>query len=61
MRPLGQLRTVTPETVALEALTMMSREDINQLPVASEGRLEGVFTRSHVLRFLYTHAELHHD
>lgn len=61
MRPLGQLHTVTPETPALEALVMMSREDINQLPVVSNGRLEGVFSRSHVLRFLHTHAELHHD
>jgi Zn-dependent protease/predicted transcriptional regulator len=59
MRPLGQLRTVTPETPALQALAMMSREDINQLPVISNGRLEGIFSRTHVLRFLQTHAELH--
>ena len=61
MRPLGQLRTVAPETPALQALETMSREDINQLPVVSNGRLEGVFSRSHVLRFLQTHAELHGD
>lgn len=41
MPPLSQLRTVTPETAALEALAMMSREDINQLPVVSDGRLGG--------------------
>jgi Zn-dependent protease/predicted transcriptional regulator len=57
MRPLGQLRTVAPDTPALQALELMSREDINQLPVISGGRLEGVFSRGHVLRFLRTHAE----
>jgi Zn-dependent protease len=58
MRPLGQLRTVAPDTPALQALELMSREDINQLPVVSNGRLEGVFSRGHVLSFLRTQAEL---
>jgi Zn-dependent protease/predicted transcriptional regulator len=58
MRPLGQLRTVAPDTPALQALELMSREDINQIPVISGGRLEGVFSRGHVLRLLLTHAEL---
>jgi Zn-dependent protease/CBS domain-containing protein len=59
MRPLSQLRIVAPDTPALQALELMSREDINQLPVISDGRLEGVFSRGHVLQFLRTHAELH--
>jgi Zn-dependent protease/predicted transcriptional regulator len=59
MRPLSQLRTVTPETPAIQALELMSREDMNQLPVISDGHLEGVFSRGHVLRFLSTQAELH--
>jgi Zn-dependent protease/predicted transcriptional regulator len=61
MRPLSQLRTVAPETPAIQALELMSREDMNQLPVISDGHLEGVFSRSHVLRFLSTQAELHHN
>jgi len=36
----------------------MSREDIDQLPVISDGHLQGVFSRSQILRFLRTHAEL---
>ena len=36
----------------------MSRNDINQLPVVSNGRVEGVLSRSHVLRYLQTYAEL---
>jgi len=39
----------------------MSREDMNQLPVISDGHLEGVFSRGHVLRFLSTQAELHRN
>jgi Zn-dependent protease/predicted transcriptional regulator len=53
MRPLGQVRTVLPETPALQALQMMGRDDINQLPVVANGHLEGVFSRSHVVRFLH--------
>ncbi|HEY7616334.1 MAG TPA: site-2 protease family protein [Terriglobales bacterium] len=58
MRPVAQLRMVTPETPAVEALELMSREDINQLPVVSDGHLEGVFSRGDVLRFLQTRIEL---
>lgn len=61
MRPLGQLRTVAPDTPALQALELMSREDINQLPVISDGHLLEVFSRGHVLRFLRTQAELHRN
>ena len=59
MRPLSQLRTIAPDTPAIQALEIMSREDINQLPVLSNGRLEGVFSRKHILGFLQNYAELH--
>jgi Zn-dependent protease/predicted transcriptional regulator len=58
MRPLGQVRTVSPETPALQALQMMGRDDINQLPVVSNGHLEGIFSRSHIVRFLQAHTQL---
>jgi CBS domain-containing protein len=58
MRPLSQLQTVAPDTPALQALETMSRLDINQLPVLSNGHLEGIFSRTHVLSFLQNHAEL---
>jgi Zn-dependent protease/predicted transcriptional regulator len=60
MRPISQVRAVTPETPALQALEMMTRDDINQLPVISNGHLEGIFSRTHVLRFLQLHSELQH-
>lgn len=59
MRPLEKLNTVAPDTPAQLALQTMGREDVNQLPVVSNGRIEGIFSRSHVLHFLQTHAELH--
>jgi CBS domain-containing protein len=58
MRPLDQLRTVTPETSVTAALETMGRQDVNQLPVVSDGRLEGVISRGHVLHLLQTGAEL---
>jgi Zn-dependent protease/CBS domain-containing protein len=61
MRPLAQLRTVAPDTPAIQALELMSREDINQLPVISDGHVRGVFSRGQVLRFLRTQAELHRN
>lgn len=58
MRPLSQLRTVSPETPVVQALEMMGREDLNQLPVVSEGQLQGILSRGNIMGFLRTHAEL---
>ena len=58
MRPIGELRTVGPQTPAVQALQLMGREDMNQLPVISDGHLEGVVTRGHLLQFLSAHTEL---
>jgi CBS domain-containing protein len=59
MRPFRQLRTVTPDTPAVQALEILSRDDINQLPVVSDGHLEGVFSRGQVMRFLQANTGLH--
>jgi Zn-dependent protease len=58
MRPLARLRTVAPDSSVLKALETMAREDVNQLPVLSNGRLEGILSRSHVLGLLQTRSEL---
>ena len=58
MRPIHQLRTVTADTPVIEVLETMGREDVNQLPVVSDGRLEGVISRDQVLRYLQTRIEL---
>lgn len=58
MRPLEQLRTVAPETPVTEALEVMGRDDLNQLPVVSDGRLAGIISRAHIVQLLQTRAEL---
>jgi CBS domain-containing protein len=58
MRSLEGLRTVGPERPVAEALEMMGREDVNQIPVVQQGRLAGIVSRAHILRVLQTRAEL---
>jgi len=58
MRPLKDLRTVSPRTSVTKALEVMSRDDLNQLPVVKDDRLEGIISRSHILRLLQTRTEL---
>lgn len=58
MRPLEDLRTVTPDASLNSALDLMGRYDLNQLPVVSDGHLEGVLSRAQLLRYLHTRMEL---
>jgi Zn-dependent protease len=58
MRSLESLRTVSPERPVADALEMMGREDVNQMPVVQEGKLAGIISRGHILRVLQTRAEL---
>jgi CBS domain-containing protein len=56
--PLERVHTVSPDTPLNQALELMTSSDVNQLPVISNGELVGVITRSQVLQFLQTRAEL---
>ena len=58
MRALENLRTVGPERPVEEALEVMGREDVNQIPVVQNGRLAGIISRGHIMRVLQTRAEL---
>ena len=58
MLTLEKLHAVKPATSLTEALETMGREDINQLPVMSDGHLDGIISRGHILRLLQTRAEL---
>ncbi len=58
MVPLKQLHVVSPETSAEQALELLTRQDINQVPVVSDGHLVGMFSRGQVIRYLQAHAEL---
>jgi Zn-dependent protease len=58
MRPLRAVRTIRPDALVTQALDMMSDEDVNQLPVVSNGSVMGTISRSDVLRLLRTRSEL---
>lgn len=58
MVPFDRVKTASPDMPVAEALEMLGRADVNQLPVVSGGRLEGVISRDRVLRFLVMRAEL---
>jgi Zn-dependent protease/CBS domain-containing protein len=58
MKPLEKVRAVTPETAAMEALELMAREDLNQLPVISNHHVEGMLSRSNILEALRSRREL---
>jgi Zn-dependent protease/CBS domain-containing protein len=58
MIPLKQLHVVTPDTAAVQALDLLTKQDVNQMPVVSDGHLVGVFSRGQVMRYLQAHAEL---
>ena len=58
MRPLNSLHTVTADRPLAEALEMMGREDVNQIPVVQQGKLAGIISRAHIMHVLQTRAEL---
>lgn len=58
MLPAAQLRAVPPDMPASEALELMAREDLNQLVVVSDDKLQGLFSREQVVQFLQLHSGL---
>jgi CBS domain-containing protein len=50
MRPLTAVHPVDPNLAADAALELMGRENVDQLPVIANGRLEGIVTRSLLIR-----------
>jgi CBS domain-containing protein len=58
MRPLDELHAVKPDTPLMEALETMGRYDLNQLPVVSDGHLDGILSRAHVLGYLQNRTDL---
>lgn len=57
MKPFETMQWVDPGTDLRRVLEVMDRDDVNQVPVVSEGRLEGLIRRENLLRFISTRAE----
>ncbi len=58
MLPLSSVRAVSPDMLAVDAIELMGRENLTELAVVSNGNLEGIFSRSQVLRFLQLYGGL---
>jgi Zn-dependent protease/predicted transcriptional regulator len=57
MRPLEKVHSIAPETPAVEAIELMAREDLNQIPVMADHRVEGMITRARILQVLRARME----
>jgi len=58
MTPVDRVKVTNPEQDALSILEDMDENDINHMPVVSEGRVIGLITRDNLMRFLRTRSEL---
>lgn len=58
MTPASQLATVSSADDALDALKLISRRGVNQLPVVDNERLRGLVRREDVLRWLSLYGEM---
>jgi Zn-dependent protease/CBS domain-containing protein len=58
MVPADQLRVARPEQDALSIIEQMNQNDINQMPVVSNGKVVGLITRDNLVRALRTRTDL---
>ena len=58
MLTFDKLRTIAPESPVIDALEVMTRDDLNQLPVISRGALQGFISRADLLGLLRNRTEL---
>ena len=58
MLPLTKIHAVRESSNVSDVLEVMSREDVNQLPVMSNGHLEGIVSRRQILRLVQTRMEM---
>jgi CBS domain-containing protein len=58
MRPASKVHAVTPGVPARDALETMARDNVHQLPVIVNGKVEGIITRAHVLEAMRSRQEL---
>ena len=60
MLPLDKLHAAAPDEPALGVLERMQSEDINQMPVISDGQIVGMIGRDTILRALQTRLQVGH-
>jgi Zn-dependent protease len=60
MMPFDRMLSASPEEPALGVLQRMQTEDVNQMPVISDGQIVGMIARDTILRVLQTRLQLGH-
>jgi CBS domain-containing protein len=58
MKPIQQVRIVSPETPVMDALEMMAQADLNQVPVVANQQVVGMLARGDILQALRARTEL---
>jgi Zn-dependent protease/CBS domain-containing protein len=58
MVPLGQIKAVSPDEDLGNVLQLLTENDINQVPVISEGKVVGMVARDNLINFINTRNEL---
>ncbi len=58
MRPIDEVHSLPPDAPALQAMEMMGRQDVNQIPIVMGGQLQGIVTRAHLLQVIHSRSEL---
>ncbi len=60
MQPLDKIQWASPDEPALAILERMQSNEINQMPVLSEGHVVGMIARDSIVRVLQTHLQVGH-
>jgi CBS domain-containing protein len=55
MKPARELTAVAPRDDAMDVLLLLSRRDVNQVPVVDNGHLAGLVRRADILHWLALH------
>ncbi|MCV4691122.1 CBS domain-containing protein, partial [Escherichia coli] len=58
MKSFDGVVTVDPDLPAIEALDLIGKNGVNQLPVVENGKLHGIISREQILNYLFMRDEL---
>lgn len=58
MKPFHGIVTVSPNIPAIEALELIGKNGVNQLPVVENGKLLGIISREQILNYIFMRNEL---
>jgi CBS domain-containing protein len=54
MTPMDKVKVTTPDTGLVKVLEDMGSDGVNQMPVMTEGQIEGMLRREDIVNYLHT-------